>query len=245
MTTYLYGFHAVSACLEQQPRRIQHIFLYQGRQDERLNILREKVEHLHIEWSFVDRDRLQHLAQTDKHQGVVAACETREVGNENELEALLQGMSGSGLFLVLDGVQDPHNLGACLRSANAAGASAVIIPKDKAAQLTPTVKKIASGAAEFIPLIAVTNLARTLKLMKHYGVWVYGFADQAAENLYEIEFPEKTALVMGNEGSGLRQLTQKNCDELLSIPMAGGVSSLNVSNAAAVALFEAVRQKKK
>jgi len=186
---------------------------------------------------------VERLAEGGRHQGVVAEVEPRAGDPETQLEEALEAAAGPPLLLVLDGVQDPHNLGACLRSADAAGVAAVIVPRDRAAGLTPVVRKVAAGAAESVPLVAVINLARTLRQLKERGVWLVGTDDAAGRSLFEADLTGPVALVMGSEGEGLRRLTRDCCDQLVSIPMAGAVESLNVSVAAGVALFEAVRQR--
>ena len=177
------------------------------------------------------------------HQGVVADVSPSQVWGEAMLDELLDRTEGAPLLLVLDGVTDPHNLGACLRSADAAGALAVIVPKDKSATLTPTVRKVACGAAEVIPLVAVTNLARTLEKLQQRGLWVVGTAGEAEVSIYDQDLTGPTILIMGAEGKGMRRLTREHCDYLVKLPMAGSVSSLNVSVATGVCLFEAQRQR--
>jgi 23S rRNA (guanosine2251-2'-O)-methyltransferase len=177
------------------------------------------------------------------HQGVLAQCRAAAERTEGELPGLLASLSGPALLLVLDGIQDPHNLGACLRSADAAGAQAVILPKDNAAPITPVVRKVASGAAEVLPVFQVTNLARTLDELKDAGVWLIGAAGEAEQTLYDVDLRGPVALVLGAEGTGLRRLTREKCDHLARIPMAGTVESLNVSVATGIFLFEAVRQR--
>jgi 23S rRNA (guanosine2251-2'-O)-methyltransferase len=186
---------------------------------------------------------LDKLAEGGRHQGVVAEVLPRASDPETQLEEALESAAGAPLLLVLDGVQDPHNLGACLRSADAAGVAAVIVPRDRAAGMTPVVRKVAAGAAETVPLVAVVNLARTLRQLKERGIWLVGTDDTADKGLYEADLKGPLALVMGSEGEGLRRLTRECCDLLVSIPMAGAVESLNVSVATGVALFEAVRQR--
>jgi 23S rRNA (guanosine2251-2'-O)-methyltransferase len=196
-----------------------------------------------IEWR--DAQELDRLASNERHQG--ACLHIRALGplGEGALDELLDRATAPPLLLVLDGVQDPHNLGACLRTADAAGATAVIVPRDRAASLTPTVRKVASGAAETMPLIQVVNLARTLRWLKEREIWIVGADDQASKSLFETKLTGGLALVLGAEGAGLRRLTRENCDVLVAIPMAGAVESLNVSVAAGVLLFEAARQRHK
>jgi 23S rRNA (guanosine2251-2'-O)-methyltransferase len=189
-------------------------------------------------------DALDRLAGHDHHQGVVARCRPAVERNEAELPAFVSGVSGTPLLLVLDGIQDPHNLGACLRSADAAGAHAVILPRDNSAPVTTVVRKVASGAADTVPLFRVPNLARTLEVLKDSGVWLVGMVGEADQDLYDVDLTGPIALVLGAEGEGLRRLTREKCDHLARIPMAGAVESLNVSVAAGICLFEAARQRR-
>jgi 23S rRNA (guanosine2251-2'-O)-methyltransferase len=189
-------------------------------------------------------DSLDRAAGHDHHQGVVARCRAAPERTEAELPAFLKDLPATAFLLVLDGVQDPHNLGACLRSADAAGVQAVIVPRDNSAPLTPAVRKVASGAAETVPLFRVANLARVLETLKSAGVWLVGAAGEAERDLYDIDLRGPLALVLGAEGTGLRRLTRDLCDHLARIPMTGSVGSLNVSVAAGVCLFEAVRQRR-
>ena len=177
------------------------------------------------------------------HQGVVAEVVPSQLWSEEMLGHMLDRLEGAPLLLVLDGVTDPHNLGACLRSADAAGAHAVIVPRDRSASLNPTVRKVACGAAETVPLVAVTNLSRTLKQLKQRGLWVVGTAGEADQLIYDVDFTVPSIIIMGAEGAGMRRLTREHCDYLAKLPMAGSVSSLNVSVAAGICLFEAVRQR--
>jgi 23S rRNA (guanosine2251-2'-O)-methyltransferase len=188
---------------------------------------------------------LDRLLPGVRHQGVIAAIEPQETEDrqERDLPAFLEGLETPAFLLVLDGVQDPHNLGACLRTADAAGVHAVIVPRDRAAGITPVVRKVASGAAETVPLFRVTNLARCLRALKQAGVWIHGASDDAGSTLYETDLRGPLAIVLGGEGKGLRRLTRELCDFLVAIPMAGRVESLNVSVAAGVLLFEARRQR--
>ncbi|MEW5250796.1 23S rRNA (guanosine(2251)-2'-O)-methyltransferase RlmB [Microbulbifer discodermiae] len=245
----IYGLHSVQALLKSAPQQVQQLLLLRGRKDMRLQKILSQAEKSAIAVRFVDRQALdEKVGEAGNHQGVVAICagETR-VQDEQFLRQLLQELAASGeapFLLILDGVTDPHNLGACLRSAEAAGVHAVIAPKDKSAGLTPTARKVACGAAEVLPFVTVTNLARTLEQLKQAGVWIFGAAGEAEQNIYQSQLTGPLALVMGAEGSGLRRLTREKCDYLLKIPMAGEVSSLNVSVAAGVCLFEAVRQRR-
>jgi len=242
-----YGIHAVRVLLIRSPRRLQRLLLLGRRDDRRLGELRALAEAAGVPVATVEEAELAVLADGGRHQGAVAVLmpdgSRRASDPETRLEEAIAAASGSPLLLVLDGVQDPHNLGACLRSADAAGVCAVIAPRDRAAGLTPVVRKVAAGAAETVPFIAVINLARTLRALKELGIWVIGTDDQAPVSLYEADLAGPTALVLGSEGEGLRRLTRECCDRLVAIPMAGAVESLNVSVAAGVLLYEAVRQR--
>ena len=240
---YVYGLHAVQAMLERAPKRIRQMKVQRGRLDARMQALLELAASEALDVERVMPDDLDRLADGGVHQGVVAVVTPSQLWSEEMLGHLLDKEEGVPLLLVLDGVTDPHNLGACLRSADAAGAQAVIIPKDKSATLSPTVRKVACGAAEPVPLVAVTNLARTLKQLQQRGLWVVGTAGEAEQLLYEVDLKVPTVIVMGAEGAGMRRLTREHCDYLAKLPMAGAVSSLNVSVTAGICLFEAVRQR--
>ena len=191
------------------------------------------------------RQELDRVTEEANHQGVLAYCETARVYSEQDLGRLLESIAQPPLILVLDGIQDPHNLGACFRSADAAGVHLIIAPKDKSVGLTPVVSKVASGATETIPFVQVTNLARTLEKLKELGIWIYGAAGEAEQSIYQTNMTGPAAIVLGSEGEGLRRLTREHCDVLVKIPMHGTVSSLNVSVAAGVMLFEVLRQRNK
>jgi len=238
----VYGLHAVQALFEQE-RPVNMLWVLESRRDDRIDELLAYASREHVMVKRVTRDELDKLAGHGRHQGVVAEADAAKSGDENGLAALLDGLSGPVFLLVLDGVTDPHNLGACLRSANAAGVHAVIAPRDRAADLTPVARKAAAGAAERIPFFQVTNLARTLRDLKERNIWLVGLAGEADQTLYELDLKGPLAIVMGAEGSGLRRLSKAECDFLAKIPMAGGAESLNVSVAAGVTLFEAVRQR--
>ncbi|MFZ5527900.1 MAG: 23S rRNA (guanosine(2251)-2'-O)-methyltransferase RlmB [Pseudomonadota bacterium] len=238
----LFGFHAVSVRLKVAPKSIRELYVDATRRDQRMRQFLAKAEEAGLEPIEVDDDRLQKLCGTHRHQGVAARVEA--LSQARSIDDLLDELgSEPPLLLVLDGVTDPHNLGACLRVADGAGAHAVIAPKDHAVGVNATVAKVASGAAETVPYFMVTNLARTLNELKERDIWVVGTSDDAPGNLYQADFKRPTALVLGAEGSGMRQLTRKHCDELVSIPMMGAVESLNVSVASAVGLYEARRQR--
>lgn len=238
-----YGLHAVQAILQSAPQRVQALYILQGRNDPRLQKILSLAQASDIRPETRTRAQLDELVAEENHQGVVARCAPGERHDETFLFDLLAGLDRPALLLVLDGVTDPHNLGACLRSAEAAGVDAVIAPKDKSASLTSVARKVACGAAEVLPFIPVTNLARTLKKIQEAGVWLLGAAGEAEQTVYQADLTGSIALVMGAEGQGLRRLTRDTCDYLVKIPMAGSVSSLNVSVATGVCLFEAVRQR--
>lgn len=238
----IYGVHAVEALLRHHPKRVKQVWLAEGRNDPRVQPLLELATAARVAVGQCERREMDAWVE-GVHQGVVAEVSPSQVWGEAMLEELLDRTEGAPLLLVLDGVTDPHNLGACLRTADAAGALAVIVPKDKSATLNATVRKVACGAAEVIPLVAVTNLARSLEKLQQRGLWVVGTAGEAEQELYQQDLTGPTVLVMGAEGKGMRRLTREHCDFLVKLPMAGSVSSLNVSVAAGVCLFEALRQR--
>ncbi|MHB0851949.1 23S rRNA (guanosine(2251)-2'-O)-methyltransferase RlmB [Stutzerimonas nitrititolerans] len=238
----VYGLHAVEALLRHHPKRVKQVWLAEGRGDPRVRVLLELAEQARVRVGQCERREMDAWVE-GVHQGVVAEVSPSQVWGEAMLEELLDRAEGPPLLLVLDGVTDPHNLGACLRTADAAGALAVIVPKDKAATLNATVRKVACGAAEVVPLVAVTNLARSLEKLQQRGLWVVGTAGEAEQVIYAQDLTGPTVLVMGAEGKGMRRLTREHCDFLVCLPMAGSVSSLNVSVATGVCLFEALRQR--
>jgi 23S rRNA (guanosine2251-2'-O)-methyltransferase len=237
----LFGFHAVTVRLKTAPRSILEIHVDATRRDQRMRQFVERLQAAGVRMIDSDDQRLHKLVGTHRHQGVVARVEA--LPQTHSLDDVLDAVEGAPLVLVLDGITDPHNLGACLRVADGAGAHAVIAPKDHAVGLNATVAKVASGAAETVPYLMVTNLARTLGELKERGIWVVGTSDDAPASLYETDLRRPVALVLGAEGSGMRQLTRKTCDELVRVPMKGAVESLNVSVAAGVCLYEALRQR--
>lgn len=241
---WVFGLHAVAALLKHHAGNVQALVVQQGRADQRLESVLEQAAQLGIPLEERSRSELDELT-SGVHQGVVARCVNLRLERpEAFLDSLLAGLQHPPFLLVLDGVTDPHNLGACLRSAEAAGVDAVIVPKDKSALITATVRKVACGAAEVVPFIAVTNLARTLRALQERRIWVLGAAGEASASLYDTDLQGALALVLGSEGTGLRRLTREHCDSLFAIPMAGEVSSLNVSVSAGICLFEAVRQRR-
>ena len=224
----VFGIHAVEALLRHHPRRVKEILLAVGRDDPRVQVLEGLAKEARVTITPVDRRQLDEIAE-GVHQGVLARVSPSQVWGESFLDELLERIDGAPLLLVLDGVTDPHNLGACLRTADAAGVHAVIIPKDKSATLNATVRKVACGAAEVMPLVAVTNLARTLEKLQQRGLWIVGTAGESEQEVYDHDFTGPCVLIMGAEGKGMRRLTREYCDYLVRLPMAGSVSSLNVS----------------
>ena len=241
--SFVYGLHAVNAALERAPERVLELWTVQTRDDARTRDLKERAERVGVHVHAVGADALNKLVGDVVHQGAVAAMRPLRPWDEDDLTQALGQLSGDPLLLILDGVTDPHNLGACLRTADAAGAHAVVIPKDRAATVDGVARKVAAGAAEFIPVASVTNLARTLEVLKERGIWVVGTDGEAEKTLYAADLKRPLALVLGAEGSGMRRLTKEKCDFLVRIPMAGHMPSLNVSVAAGIALFEALRQR--
>lgn len=240
---WVYGLHAINALLEHNPASILQLYVQAGRHDERIKSVVDQAAALNLPVELCPRAELDQKADA-VHQGVIALCKPIKLEkNETFLTQLIQNLNHPPLLLVLDGITDPHNLGACLRSAEAAGVDAVIVPKDKSALMNSTVRKVASGAAEIVPFVVVTNLSRCLQNLQKLGVWVLGTASEAERSLYLADLKGPLALVLGSEAKGLRRLTRENCDALLSIPLAGEVSSLNVSVSAGICLFEAVRQR--
>lgn len=242
MSETIYGIHAVQALLERAPERFLQVFVLKGRDDKRLHPLIQALEAQGVVIQMANRQWLDEKSDGAVHQGIIALVRPGRQYQENDLPDLIAAVA-QPFLLILDGVTDPHNLGACLRSADAAGVHAVIVPKDRSAQLNATAKKVACGAAETVPLIRVTNLARTMRMLQQENIWIVGTAGEASHTLYQSKLAGPLALVMGAEGEGMRRLTREHCDELIGIPMAGSVSSLNVSVATGVCLFEVVRQR--
>ena len=237
----LFGFHAVTVRLKSAPKSVIEIHVDATRRDQRMRQFVDRARDAGAKIIDSDDDRLQKLSGSHRHQGVAARVETITVSSS--LDDTLDAAAGPVLILVLDGITDPHNLGACLRVADGAGAHAVSAPKDPAVGINATVAKVASGAADTVPYFMVTNLARTLGELKERDIRVIGTSDDAQQSLYDLDLTGPVALVLGAEGSGMRQLTGKTCDELVRLPMAGAVESLNVSVASGVCLYEAVRQR--
>ena len=241
----LFGFHAVGVRMKTAPQSIIEVYYEATRRDARMRQFLDRAKSAGVRLIESDGLRLAKMCGSHGHQGVVARVDALAL--VKSLDELLEQLEADGvaqpLLLVLDGVTDPHNLGACLRVADGAGAHAVIAPKDHAVGVNATVAKVASGAAETVPYFMVTNLARTLNELKERDIWIIGTSDDAPKTLYEVDLKGPTALVLGAEGDGMRQLTRKTCDELIGIPMMGAVSSLNVSVASGVCLYEALRQR--
>ncbi|AUI87161.1 23S rRNA (guanosine(2251)-2'-O)-methyltransferase RlmB [Vibrio azureus] len=239
---FIYGIHAVKAVLEREPERFIEAYVLKGRQDERLMPILNDLQVCGVSIQQMSRKTLDDKANGANHQGIIARVKAAKQLNENDIDAIL-AQHESPLLLILDGVTDPHNLGACLRNADAAGVAAIIVPKDRSAPMNATVSKVACGAAEVVPLVRVTNLARTMRTLQEQGIWFVGTAGEATHDIYQAKLTGPLAIVMGAEGDGMRRLTKETCDDLIKIPMAGSVSSLNVSVASGICLFEAVRQR--
>ncbi|WP_294964946.1 23S rRNA (guanosine(2251)-2'-O)-methyltransferase RlmB [uncultured Gilliamella sp.] len=247
MSETVYGIHAVEALLARAPERIIEVFIAKGREDKRLVAVVQELEQLGLPVKVTNRQWLDEKTRNGVHQGILALVKESRGYQENDIPLLMQ-QSKQPVILILDGVTDPHNLGACIRTADAAGVDFIIVPKDRSAPLNSTAQKVACGAAESVPVVRVTNLARTMRMLQdEFQVWIVGTAGEADKTLYQTDFYKTQsiplALVMGAEGEGMRRLTKEHCDELVSIPMAGMVSSLNVSVATGICLFEIVRQK--
>lgn len=241
--SWIVGVNAVASAVEKDAQNVREVLIEAGNKNARLVEIEEEALRKDISVRKVNAQALGGVAGQLRHQGVAARYAAAKLTEESELPGLIEAAEGKALLLVLDEVQDPHNLGACLRSAAAAGVTAVVIPKDKSAPVNATVRKVSAGAADRIPVVAVTNLARTLKDMQKLGVWTYGLAGEVDQTIHQLDMRGNIALVMGGEGDGLRRLTRETCDGLVRIPMPGDIESLNVSVATGIALFEAVRQR--
>ena len=240
---WIVGVNAVASSVENDADNVREVLIEAGSKNPRLTEIEEQARRKGIDVRRVNTQALDGVGGQVRHQGVAARYAAARLWAENELEGLVTAAEGKALLLVLDEVQDPHNLGACLRSAAAAGVTAVVIPKDKSATVNATVRKTSAGAADRIPVVAVTNLARCLRDLQKQGVWLYGLAGEAEASLYSVDLRGNVGLVLGGEGDGLRRLTREHCDGLVKIPMPGDIESLNVSVATGVTLFEAVRQR--
>lgn len=246
MSEIVFGIHAVEVLIKRNSETIDCVYIQQDRRDQRLHKLVKLAQANQVKFKQKSKDELDELTE-ERHQGVVAVCGNlkQKQYHEKHIPDILNQLENPPFILILDGVTDPHNLGACLRSADAAGVDIVLAPKDNAASLNATVRKVACGAADAIPFITVTNLARCMKNLQQQGVWIYGAAGEAEKDIYSTDLSGAIAIVMGAEGDGMRRLTKETCDHLIKIPMAGEVSSLNVSVATGVTLFEVVRQRSK
>ncbi len=241
--SWIVGINPVEGALSNDAARVRELLVEQGQRNARVQELATRAKALNIPVHHRPREQLDKIAGEARHQGVVALYEAPPMGNENDIPALLEQAGQDALVLVLDGVTDPHNLGACLRSAAAARVTAVIVPKDRAVGLTPVVRRASAGGADRVPLIAATNLARALRTLKDAGVWITGLAGDTDTTIYGIDMKGPVALVLGSEGEGMRRLTRETCDFVAKIPMPGSMESLNVSVATGVVLFEALRQR--
>ncbi|PHR51967.1 23S rRNA (guanosine(2251)-2'-O)-methyltransferase RlmB [Cycloclasticus sp.] len=238
----IHGIHAVQALIKARPDHIVNAWMDRQRKDAKLQAIKQSLDEVGIRVDYVDKKTLEKLSSNANHQGVLLTAKLPQERTEEQLKKALKEQQDQAFYLVLDQVTDPHNLGACLRTALAAGVQGVIVPKDNACRLNATVCKVASGAAELLPVYRVTNLVRTLKYLKTEGVWVSGAAGEATKDVFEAELTGSVAIVMGAEGKGLRSLTQQQCDQLIKIPMSEKVESLNVSVATGIILYEVLRQ---
>lgn len=242
----VFGIHAINELIKRAPERFIEVWFLKGRDDDRLKPIINLSRKYGIPAQLVNRKVLDEKSGGEQHQGVIARVKPGKTFTESDLDDIVskaEKKDEAPFLLILDGVTDPHNLGACLRNSDAAGVHAIVVPKDNAARLTATVRKVAVGAAESVPLVQVTNLARTMKQLQQMGVWIIGTAGETDKCLYDVKLAGPMALVMGAEGKGMRRLTKETCDELVKLPMAGTVSSLNVSVATGICLFEIVRQR--
>lgn len=238
----LLGFHAVSAALDGGRGRVNALLVAAEAKNPRIDPLVEQARNDGIEVRRVPRAELDNISNGERHQDLIAEFTPANLFGERDLAQLLESAGTPPLVLILDGIQDPHNLGACLRTAEAAGVDIVVMPKDKSAPISAVARRAAAGAAELLPIVVATNLARVLRQLKDAGIWLAGASDDAPQSLYEADLTGPLGLVMGSEGQGMRRLTEEHCDYLVSIPMRGAVDSLNVSTATAVCLFEIRRQ---
>lgn len=239
----IYGIHAIQHLLNSKPEQFLELHIQDTHDNKSLLSLASLAKTLGVNVSGVSKKQLDQWLPERNHQGVAAKVRLQPLLTEDDFSTLIDACDKPPLFLILDGVQDPHNLGACLRTADAVGVTAVIIPKDRSASLTPVVRKVASGAAETVPVVQVTNLVRAIEMLKKLGVWIMGTSMQTTQSLYQVDLKGSVAIVLGAEGTGLRRLTEEHCDILMQIPMIGVVESLNVSVAAGVCLYEATRQR--
>ena len=240
---YIFGFHSIESLLNTNPESVLKVFIQTGRKDVRVNNLNETLSDLKIPFLGVDKNDLDRLAKGEVHQGIISEVILPPLLTEDALLSSIEGLPTKPLILILDSIQDPRNLGACLRSANAAGVSHVIINKDGSAPINALVHKTSAGAINNLQIFHVTNLSRTIKLIQEKGIWVIGLDGDSPSKIYDVNLSDATAIVMGAEGKGIRQLIKKTCDQLVTIPMSGNIESLNVSVATGIALFESKRQR--
>jgi len=240
---YIYGFHSIESLLNSNPESILKVFVLNGRKDSRVINLNKTLSDLRIPFSGLDKNDLDHIAKGEAHQGVISEVILPPLLTEDALLSSIENLKEKPLILILDSIQDPRNLGACLRSANAAGVSHVIINKDGSAPINALVHKASAGAINSLQIFHVTNLSRTIKSIQEKGIWVIGLDGDSSSKIYDINLSDPTAIVMGTEGKGIRQLIKKTCDQLVTIPMSGNIESLNVSVATGIALFESKRQR--
>ncbi|WP_049623570.1 23S rRNA (guanosine(2251)-2'-O)-methyltransferase RlmB [Frateuria defendens] len=241
--SWIVGINPVEGALGNDAERVREVLVEQGQRNPRVQALAEQAKALRIPVHHRPREQLERLAGEARHQGVAARYEAPAPAGEQDLPALLEAAGSEALVLVLDGVTDPHNLGACLRSAAAAKVTAVVVPKDRAVGLTPVVRRASAGGADRVPLVAATNLARALRTLKDAGLWITGLAGDTEQSVYDLDLKGPVALVLGSEGEGMRRLTRETCDFVAKIPMPGTMESLNVSVATGIVLFEALRQR--
>ncbi len=242
-TELIYGIHVIRSFLKTSPERILEVKMLENKDDKRIQEIKSLARDNGITVQTLSKKQIATFSEDGTHQGVLAKIRAKSLLDESDLKALIEKSKTPVLLLILDQVQDPHNLGACLRTADAAGVNAVIIPKARSVNITPVVRKAASGAAETVACIEVSNLARCLEELKQLGIWILGASSEASQSLYKSDLTVPIALVLGAEGKGLRHLTAESCDILIKIPMQGTVESLNVSVAAGVCLYEAIRQR--
>jgi 23S rRNA (guanosine2251-2'-O)-methyltransferase len=242
-TELIYGIHAVQTAITKTPQSVLEVWFDANRSDKRIAHIQGLANKNRLLQHEVQRLELDRFLPGVNHQGVIARCRLPSVLSESELFSLIEGLNKPALLLILDGVQDPHNLGACVRSADGVGVDALIIPKDKSVGITPVVAKVASGALNNVPVVQVTNLARAMEQLKKAGIWIVGMDDKSDQTLYQVDLTLPLAITLGAEGSGLRRLTKEKCDFLVKLPMLGMVESLNVSVASGICLYEALRQR--
>lgn len=239
----VFGIHAVESLLVTTSKKVLHVYVKQNQHNLRIKSLIANLQVHNIDYTMLDSASLDQMAPWANHQGIIAQVVAPQILTEHDLSNILRTITDNPLLLILDNIQDPHNLGACLRSADACGAHAIIIPQDRAVSVTATVAKVACGAAATVPVVQVKNLARSMVSLKRQGIWLFGLSETSPQTIYKADFNVPLALVLGNEGSGMRRLTTEHCDLLFHIPMQGTVASLNVAVAAGVCLYEAMRQR--